>query len=47
MSLLSLINEKHIKLVRKEEAEKQNAIIGGSRKIMMIEKMMKKILLHY
>ena len=42
MSLLAQINEKHMKLVREEEAEKdaekQNAIVGGSKKIMMIKK---------
>ena len=30
MSLLSQINEKHMKLVREEEAEKQNATTSGS-----------------
>ena len=32
MSLLSQINEKHMKLVKEEEAEKQNASTSGSRK---------------
>ena len=44
MSLLSQINEKHIKLVKEEEAEK---ITGRSRKNNDDRKMMKKILLHY
>ena len=47
MSLLSQVNGKHMKLVKEEEAENKILPQVGLEKIMMIEKMMKKILLHY